>query len=125
MSRVKVVEVDDKPVAYVVPADLWERVRDLVEDAEDAADLERFDREDDGFRIPMAVVKATLEGVHPVRAWREHRGLSARELAAAVGTSVPYLNQIENGKRAGGVGTLKALARKLEVPLDALVSDAG
>jgi hypothetical protein len=31
---------------------------------------------DDGTRTPAAVAFALADGVHPVRAWREQRGLS-------------------------------------------------
>lgn len=38
-SHVQVIEQDGKPAFYVVPADLWERMREAAEDAEDIADL--------------------------------------------------------------------------------------
>ena len=120
MSRIQIIEQDGRPVCVVVPMDLWERIREAAEDAEDIADLERFDRKDDGFRIPHAVVKAELDGAHPVRAWREHRGLTMQALAVAAGLSKPYVSQIEGGKRAGTAATLKKLAKALRVPLDVL-----
>lgn len=121
MSRVQVIEIEGRRV-YVVPADIWERVKEMVEDAEDAADLERFDREDDGVRVPLAVVKATaLEGKHVLRAWREHRKLSLQQLADAAGVSKPYVSQIESGKRTGTAATMKKLARALGVPVGALL----
>lgn len=122
MSRVQVIEVDDKPVAYVVPADIWDKMREMVADAEDAADYERAVAEDDGVRFPLEVVKATLDGVHPLRAWREHKGLSLQALADASGLSKPYLSQIEGGKRTGSAITLKKLALALGVPMGALLS---
>lgn len=121
MSRVKAIEIDDKPVAYLVPADLWERVKEMVEDAEDAAAYEEALRNDDGVRIPHAVVVAELDGTHPVRAWREHRGMTLQALATATGLSKPYLSQIEGGKRAGTAATLKKLAAALAVPVGLLV----
>ncbi|HEY8706359.1 MAG TPA: helix-turn-helix domain-containing protein [Burkholderiaceae bacterium] len=120
MSRIQVIEQDGKPVCVVVPMDLWERIREAAEDAEDIADMERFDREDDGFTYPAAVVHAELDGMHPVRAWREHRALTLQALADAAGLSKPYVSQIEGGKRAGTAATLKKLATALGVPLDAL-----
>ncbi|HRO59836.1 MAG TPA: helix-turn-helix transcriptional regulator [Burkholderiaceae bacterium] len=121
MSKVQILEKDGKPAFAVVPIELWQRLREAVEDIEDLADLERFDREDDGFRIPHAVLQAELAGMHLVRAWREHRGLSQEQLAAAAGISKPYLSQIEGGKRAGPVATMRRLARALDVPVDVLV----
>lgn len=122
MSRIQIIEKDGKPAFAVVPIDLWERMREVAEEAEDIADLERFDREDDGFRIPLAVVEAELAGAHPVRAWREHRGLTLQTLADTAGVSKPYVSQIESGKRTGTAATLKKLARALGVPLDALTA---
>lgn len=120
MSRVQVIEVDDKPVAYVVPADIWARLKAMVEDAEDAADYERAVAQDDGVRYPAPVAYAMADGAHPMKAWREHKGLTLQALASAAGVSKPYVSQIEGGKRAGTTATLKKLAAALRVPLGAL-----
>lgn len=91
----------------------------------DAADVERFDREDDGTRIPFAVVKAQLgdgsHPVHPVKAWREHRGLTVQQLASAAGLSKPFVSQIETGHRVGTTATLKKLAQALGATVLALL----
>jgi DNA-binding XRE family transcriptional regulator len=121
MSRVQIITKDGRPEFYVVPADLWERVRDAIEEAEDIAELERFDREDDGVRYPQAVALAMADGVLPVRAWREYRGMTQEQLAASSGVSTPYVSQIESGKRAGRSATLRKLARALDVPVGALL----
>jgi DNA-binding XRE family transcriptional regulator len=121
MSRVQIITKDGRPEFYVVPADLWERVRDAIEEAEDIAELERFDREDDGVRYPQAVALAMADGVLPVRAWREYRNMTQEQLAAASGVSTPYVSQIESGKRAGTSATLRKLARALDVPVGALL----
>ncbi len=125
MSSVQVIEKDGVPAFYVLPAALWLKVREAVEDAEDAADVERFDREDDGTRIPFAVVKAQLgdgtHRVHPVKAWREHRGLTVQQLASAAGLSKPFVSQIETGHRVGTTATLKKLAHALDTTVLALL----
>ena len=120
MSRVQVIEVDDKPVAYVVPADIWARLKAMVEDAEDAADYERAVAQDDGVRYPAPVAYAMADGAHPMKAWREHKGLTLQALASAAGVSKPYVSQIEGGKRDGTTATLKKLAAALRVPLGGL-----
>ena len=125
MSRVQVITKDGKPEFYVVPADLWERVQAAIEEAEDIADIERFDREDDRVRIPMEVAMAIADGVNPVRAWREHRGLTQEQLAEASGVSKPFVGQIEGGKRTGSASTLARLARALGVPVGALILEEG
>jgi DNA-binding XRE family transcriptional regulator len=71
--------------------------------------------------VPSAVTYAILDGVSPVRAWREARGLTQQQLAEAAGISIPYLSQIEAGKRKGSANVLAALARALRVSLDDIV----
>ena len=122
MTRVQVIEKDGQPVYYVVPADLWAAVRGAIEDAEDAAAYAEAKASDDGVRFPAAVAYAIADGAHPVRAWREPRGLTLQTLADAAGLSKPYVSQIEGGKRAGTAATLKKLARALGVPMGALQS---
>ena len=58
MSKVQVIEQDGKRVFYVVPADIWERVKGAVEDAEDAAAYAEAVARDDGVRYPAAVALA-------------------------------------------------------------------
>jgi DNA-binding XRE family transcriptional regulator len=120
-SHVQVIEQDGKPAFYVVPAALWERMREAAEDAQDIADLERFEREDDGVRYPAAVAMAMADGARPLRAWREHRGMTLQVLADAAGLSRAYISQIEGGKRIGSAATLAKLAQALGVSVVALI----
>ena len=120
-SHVRVIEQDGKPAFYVVPAALWERMREAAEDAQDIADLERFEREDDGVRYPAAVAMAMADGARPLRAWREHRGMTLQALADAAGLSRAYISQIEGGKRIGSAATLAKLAQALGVSVVALI----
>lgn len=120
-SHVQVIEQDGKPAFYVVPAALWERMREAAEDAEDIADLERFEREDDGVRYPAAVAMAMADGASPLRAWREHKAMTLQVLADAAGLSRAYVSQIEGGKRIGSAATLAKLAQALGVSVVALI----
>lgn len=120
-NHVQVIEQDGKPAFYVVPAALWERMREAAEDAEDIADLERFEREDDGVRYPAAVALAMADGASPLRAWREHRGLTLQALAETAGLSRAYVSQIEGAKRTGSAATLAKLAQALGIPVAALI----
>jgi DNA-binding Xre family transcriptional regulator len=96
----------------------------LVEDAEMLADIAAYDAvkkdSDEGLAqfLPAALVDRMIAGESPVRVWREHRGLTAAELAAAAGLSAAYVSQIETGSRAGTTKTLQALAEALSVELD-------
>ena len=120
MKRVQIIEHNGKPAFAVVPIELWERVRENIEEADDVAAYVRAVAKDDGFTIPAAVMRAELGGSHPLRAWREHRGMTLQAVADAAGVSKPYVSQIEGGKRTGTAATLKKLAIVLRVPLDAL-----
>ncbi len=122
MSQVQVIEKDGKPEFYVLPAALWELVRDAVENAQDVEAYDRARAADDGVRYPAAVAVAIADGVSPLKAWREHKGLTLQALADAAGVSKPFVSQIEGGKRAGSAATLKRLADALGVPVDALVA---
>lgn len=71
--------------------------------------------------VPGDVVSRLVAGENPVRVWRSHRGLSARDLATRAGLSAPYISEIESGKKEGSVSALKKIADVLAVDLDDLV----
>jgi transcriptional regulator with XRE-family HTH domain len=62
-----------------------------------------------------------LEGEHPVRLWREQRGLTLSNLAARAGVAVSYLSEIESGRKPGSVGAFRKLAKALDLGVDDLV----
>ena len=47
---------------------------------------------------PLNSPNALLPGVHPIRAWREYRGMTASNLATESGIAQSYLSDIETGK---------------------------
>lgn len=49
--------------------------------------------------IPHGVVSRTVDGATPVRAWREHLGLTQTEVAERLGISQPAYAQQENSER--------------------------
>jgi hypothetical protein len=49
--------------------------------------------------IPHEVVRATVDGATPTRAWRKHLGLKQAEVAARMGISQPAYSQQEAKKR--------------------------
>ena len=99
----------------------YEALLARVEDLEDALVLRAAAaRGPTGDGLPVALVKRMLAGEHPVRIWREHRGLTARALAAKAKVDAAYLSQIETSKKPGSVKALKALARALGVDLQDL-----
>ena len=60
-------------------------------------------------------------GEHPVRIWREHRGMTQVCLAEYAGIDRVYLSEIEGRKKPGSVAALRALAEALSVTTDDLV----
>jgi transcriptional regulator with XRE-family HTH domain len=72
--------------------------------------------------IPAEVRQAIADGIHPVRAWREQRGLNQGQLAAMVGISRAYLAQIEGGERTGTLEVMARVARALDRPLEDLIA---
>ena len=121
---VQVIEKDGKPEWAVLPYEAYER---LVEEAEMLRDVRAYDDAkkaiDAGEElIPAKVTYAILDGENPVRVWREYRGLTQQQLAGAAGISIPYLSQIESGKRKGTAEVLAAIAQALRLSLDDLVT---
>jgi transcriptional regulator with XRE-family HTH domain len=71
--------------------------------------------------FPEPVRDAIAAGTHPVRAWREHRGLNQGQLAAIVGISRAYLAQIEGGERTGTIDVMVRIARALSRAIEDLI----
>ena len=106
----------------VIPRDEYDRLRAAAdEDAADVAAIRRVLDDPDETWAPAELVRRIVEGEHPVRVWRTHRGMTARSLAAAAGIPSSYLSAIERGVKPGSVNALKSLATALDVPLDDLV----
>ena len=102
----------------------YEQLVELVEDAADAAAVERFKKRlasGDEELLPSEMVDRMLAGENLVRVWREHRGLTVSALAERAGIAQPYLSQIETGKREGTLQTMKKISEALGVTLDDLV----
>jgi len=105
----------------VLPEAEYDALIEAVEEAEDLAAVAEYkDRlakgEDDS--IPSEMVGRLLDGENPIRVWREHRKLSAKELAEQAGIAQAYLSQIETGRRKGQVSTLRRIANALNLSLD-------
>jgi len=120
---VQIIKKAGKPEWAVVP---YETYQQLVKDAEMLQDVQDYDKVkkmiDQGEElVPSKVVYAILDGENPIRVWREYRELTQKQLAEAAGTSIPYLSQIESGKRQGSAKTLAAIARALDLALDDIV----
>ena len=111
-----------QPAFAVIPWRDYERLVDADAEAS-ASDEDLYERAkaagDESF--PIDVVDRLLDGHHPIKVYRQHRGMTQGALAAAVGINAVYLSQIETGKRMGSTKTLAALAKALRVSLDDLI----
>lgn len=66
--------------------------------------------------LPPGISAAILRGVGRIRAFREWRGLSEAELAAASGLSETDLNDLENGRRILSREWAAGLSQALNLP---------
>ena len=76
---------------------------------------------DDGSRVPHEVALRIIRGESPVRAFRNHLGLTLRELSDRTGVAVSYLSEIEHGHKAGSASVLSRIARALNTTVDTLL----
>ncbi len=120
MKEITYIKEGNQRTHAVVPIDLFKRLMGAAEELSDRVLYDAAKKSDDGFHIPADVLNRELDGDHPVRAWREYRGLTVDSLATTAGISKAYLSQIENGKRHGTTRVMKALSSALGVPLDIL-----
>ncbi len=121
--NVQIIEREGKPEWAVIP---YEEYLRLLEEAEMGEDIRDYDAAKKAIAqgeelIPAEVLYAILDGKHPVRVWREYRGLTQQQLAEAAGISKPYLSQIESGRRRGTAAVLSAIAKALGVTVDDLL----
>ncbi len=104
------------------------RQAEQAEDLEDLLAVQAFEARiaaGEEERIPSEFVDRLIDGENPIRVWRDFRGLSARELAAAAGISAAYLSEIETGKKEGSLSVFRQIAKALRLDLDDLVWGEG
>ena len=118
-----IVDEAGRPVFAVIPWSKYERLTSGDVTDEDLSDEALYDRAvaEDEESFPIAIVDRIVAGESAIRVYRQHRGMTQKEVAAAVGLSPLYLSQIERGTRKGSVSTLSAIAKVLRVRLDDLI----
>lgn len=95
------------------------------EDAKDAATAKRIlaqIKRGDEDLLTSKEVDALLAAKTPLAFWRKKRGLSQEALARNVGIAQGFISEIEAGKKAGDIATLKGIAGALRISLDDLVA---
>jgi hypothetical protein len=101
----------------------YEAMLDALEDAADLAAIRdvsaRVAAGQDEY-VPSAVIERLAAGEHPVRVWREHRGMTGRALAEAAHIPASYLCDIEAGRQPGSFQAMAAIAAALRVDMEDL-----
>ena len=104
-----------------IPAAKLDALHARIEDLEDARDRNAAARiTKPGDYLPAALMDRIIAGEHPLRIWREHRGLTSRALAEKADIPVSYLSEIENRKKPGSLEAYRALAEALDLTIDDL-----
>ncbi len=104
----------------------YERLLEALEDAEDIAALEAAAAREEAAHadyLSAELVSRLLAREHPVRIWREHRGLSQEELAGKAGVARSYLAEIEGRKKPGSLDANRKLASALGLTVDDLLPE--
>ena len=78
---------------------------------------------DDGSRVPHDVAVAIIRGKSPILAFRNHLGLTLRELSDRTGIAASYLSEIERRHKPGSASALARIAVALGTTIDTLVSE--
>ncbi len=120
MSKTTIIERDGKPEYAVIEYSEYERLMAVAEDAADVAALEALDADESEEYLPDEMVGRLVAGENPIRVWREHRGMTGRDLADAVDVRQSYISQIETGKREGSIDLHRRIAAALGITLDDL-----
>lgn len=113
MIRPQIIEREGKPEYAVIPIAEWRRIEALLEELEDIRDLDTALAKPDRRMLPFEVTSAILDGASPIRAWREHRGLSQSALAQAAGIGATELAKLEDGTQGATPAALRGLAKAL------------
>jgi DNA-binding XRE family transcriptional regulator len=124
--NVQVIEREGKPEWAILP---YEEFLQLMEQAEMLQDISDYDQivkaveTGEEETVPAELAYSLIEGENPVKAWREYRSLSQKQLAELANISIPFLSQIESGKRKASTKIMVRLAKALRVLVDDLVTE--
>jgi DNA-binding XRE family transcriptional regulator len=116
----QIIRQNGKPAFVVVPFKEWQRIEEILEDRADAAAVRAYWENPDEEGFPDDIVGKLLDGVNPIKVFREYRGMTQAELAGKAELSSMYLSQLERGERRPGRKALGKLAAALRVDVDML-----
>jgi ribosome-binding protein aMBF1 (putative translation factor) len=109
----------------------FEALLEAVEDADDVRALDAAEARETEIgkqaaranHLPSGAVKRMMAGEHPVRIWREQRGLSQEDLASKAQVARSYLAEIEGRKKPGSLDAFRKLANALSLMVDDLLPE--
>ena len=108
----KIIKEGGHPRFVVMDYRYYNRFMDILEDVEDAVDLELEPPE--GPYIPMEVVHKELDGMSSIAAWREYRGLTQKAFAKKLGVSQTQVAKWEKSSTRHRKTTIAKIAKALE-----------
>ncbi|PAU82447.1 transcriptional regulator [Halovibrio salipaludis] len=123
---VQVIEKNGVPEYAVIPYKEYQRLVEQAQEAQDLTDAEAAVRaiEAGEETIPEDVVERLLSGEeHPIKVWREYRGLTQEALGERAGVGKSYISQLEARSKDGSTRVIKALANALAVDIDDLLEE--
>ena len=109
------IEYNGKPAYVLVPWEDWRRIKKIV-DAQKAQTS----------GIPQAVVEAhVLRNVSIIKAWREHLGITQKDLATRLGVSQAAVVKFEHPEARPRIATIRKIAAALGLNEKQLMADGG
>lgn len=123
---VQIIEKNGVPEYAVIPYKEYQRLVEQAEEAQDLTDAQAAVRaiEAGEETIPEEVVERLLSGEqHPIKVWREYRGLTQEALGERAGVGKSYISQLEARSKSGSTRVIKALAGVLGVDMDDLLEE--
>lgn len=123
---VQIIKREGVPEYAVVPYSEYLELLSLAEDAQDSADARKAQSElanGEDEAVPAEIVARLIAGdEHPLKIWREYRGLTQETLGNAASVGKSYISQIEAGSKTGSAKVLRILAETLGVDMDDLLA---
>ena len=95
---------------------------DLIERNSRLEDMLAAREADGGARVPHPIALAIMRGKSPIAAFRDHQGMTLRELSERTGIASGYLSEIERGLKPGSASALARIAGALGTTIDVLLS---
>lgn len=121
---VQIITQNGQPEWAVIP---YAEYIKMIEETEMMEDIQDYDAIKEAIHtgneelLPANLIFGLAEGENPLKTWREFRGLTQHQLADRAGVSVPFISQLEAGKRKSSVGVLVKFATILKVDVNDLI----